>query len=751
MYEGRVEVLHNSEWGSVCDDHFTGKEGTVVCRQLGFTFEAVVDASDEYGWTNDLPIHVVSIDCVGDEDSWLDCVEEATMSNGECYHSEDVGVQCAMLTEDKGIRPCEFVSGQYQSEDCDCNKYNLPGADCSDFLCFAYEESNFDPCETDYSSSYNSRWSSISCDEASYSSSPEGSDTDQPSITYEVKEIADFTTTEDTSFSTKEWSKDITLKGTSIYEIVKTTFITTEIFAEMSGKTTKIGQNTATKLTTKETSSERMEESERKTTQSYDLNGDKTTKTIGNTDTIVFTTNNINVETTNTESGGNDDSTPTDTALSITTIRKTMGTFYSDKYKTTSYTSNEETVSDQFEPNEELTSPTYKSNYMTHPSKTGESDGFFFDTTDIGRVSSAQESTKTGQETTICMKTTETTVMTSLDEGQIQGNKISTVETKETPVTILSKMTQWNEETATVTIANEVLSNSLTTEESYMIETLQVQNSHNTFSPETTDVIRGTPMSSSTEMNHETTFKIGKGTQTGTSMDNVQTWFYSYLEIVNTETEEMKGKTILQSTEGNEERESSSIGIKEGLSTQMDASENTSPHSQTSDVLHDFLLESMAGKTTEFTKSKKQTPLNEAKVKDVTTSDPFQPIQGTVSETTFNHDITTKPSDKMVTNTIPETSKMIEKPIVITTKDSIKRETAIITQKGEDNLSMELPDNSGHRSTSTDVSQTTTKNVTPETPVTYNASFVLNTAPTRGEFCKTLFCTEIYTGKHDFL
>uniref|UniRef100_A0A096M9D8 HHIP-like protein 1 n=1 Tax=Poecilia formosa TaxID=48698 RepID=A0A096M9D8_POEFO len=91
---GRVEIFIRGEWGTVCDDLFTRKAGTVVCRQLGFTTALTVMKRAALGEASSrVRILLDDVECEGEERSLLEC-KRSKVGKHNCSHEEDVGVIC---------------------------------------------------------------------------------------------------------------------------------------------------------------------------------------------------------------------------------------------------------------------------------------------------------------------------------------------------------------------------------------------------------------------------------------------------------------------------------------------------------------------------------------------------------------------------------------------------------------------------------------------------------------------------------
>jgi hypothetical protein len=102
VHEGRVEIFHNGQWGSVCDDSWTLEDAQVVCHQLGFGDASKAYGNAHFGEALGKPIWLDEVTCSGYESRLESCHSEGYGFH-DCQHSEDAGVSCGMCNRDHSI------------------------------------------------------------------------------------------------------------------------------------------------------------------------------------------------------------------------------------------------------------------------------------------------------------------------------------------------------------------------------------------------------------------------------------------------------------------------------------------------------------------------------------------------------------------------------------------------------------------------------------------------------------------------
>ncbi|XP_064293640.1 deleted in malignant brain tumors 1 protein-like isoform X1 [Phalacrocorax carbo] len=89
---GRVEVLHDHQWGTVCDDNWSFPDASVVCRQLGCGMAVSAYGAAHFGQGSG-PIWLDNVQCSGTEAALTECLARPWGINN-CEHGEDASVVC---------------------------------------------------------------------------------------------------------------------------------------------------------------------------------------------------------------------------------------------------------------------------------------------------------------------------------------------------------------------------------------------------------------------------------------------------------------------------------------------------------------------------------------------------------------------------------------------------------------------------------------------------------------------------------
>ena len=104
-----MEVYHNHQWGTVCDDGWDDTDAGVVCKQLGFGSSGTAIGSADFGQGSG-PIWLNSVTCTGEEPTLASCGHVGIGVTTNCFHYEDAGVKCSKSGKQDFMLCCYAVN-----------------------------------------------------------------------------------------------------------------------------------------------------------------------------------------------------------------------------------------------------------------------------------------------------------------------------------------------------------------------------------------------------------------------------------------------------------------------------------------------------------------------------------------------------------------------------------------------------------------------------------------------------------------
>ena len=93
-HEGRVEMLFQGRWGTVCRNSWDIQDASVVCHQLGYhsAVAAFDTLTDVFGKGSGF-IWLDEVSCNGSETKLIQCSSKG-LGVHSCTHDQDAGVIC---------------------------------------------------------------------------------------------------------------------------------------------------------------------------------------------------------------------------------------------------------------------------------------------------------------------------------------------------------------------------------------------------------------------------------------------------------------------------------------------------------------------------------------------------------------------------------------------------------------------------------------------------------------------------------